>query len=281
MERTQQVIDEFFKDNEARFAKDTTRAYRAALREFFTHCSIEFDDVKARDIRTWLSNLQDCGLKPRSIHLKLASLKSFYKYCAEENLTKKIPTSEIKPPKLDDTLPVYLNKQVLAELMERTKDDLRDRALIEALYTTGVRISELLNIKLDDIKWDTRQIWIRKGKGNKERYVLFTTECAARLKAYIASNTVDSHYLFANDQGTHLSRSWAELKFRTYSKGLNSEHRITPHTLRHTFAAHLAEKDMPQSYIQELLGHVNINSTRIYTRLNTMARKKQYDTYQI
>jgi len=144
-----------------------------------------------------------------------------------------------------------------------------------------VRISELLNIKLDDIKWDTHQIWIRKGKGNKERFVLFTSECAARLKLYLATRTIESPYLFANRLGNHLSRSWAEKRFEVYTKGLTIEHKITPHTLRHTFAAHLAEKDMPQSHIQELLGHVNINTTRIYTRLNTSARKKQYDNYQI
>ena len=281
LERTQNVIDLFFKDNEARFAKETTRAYRAAMKQFFTQCNKQYDEVRVKDIRAWLSYLDECGLKPRSIHLKLASLKSFYRYCLEENLINKVPTTNIDPPKLEDSLPFYLSKQVLAQLMEITKDDLRDRALIESLYTTGVRISELLNIKLDDIKWDTRQIWIRKGKGNKERFVLFSTECAVRLKKYLDTRTVRSPYLFANEKGNPLSRSWAELKFRVFTKGLNMEHRITPHTLRHTFAAHLAEKDMPQSYIQELLGHVNINTTRIYTRLNTKARKIQYDTYQI
>ncbi|MCQ6266857.1 tyrosine-type recombinase/integrase [Fictibacillus sp. WQ 8-8] len=150
--------------------------------------------------------------------------------------------------------------------------------MVETLYSTGVRVSELINITLEEIKWETRQIWIRKGKGNKERFVLFTHECYERIKAYLSDRETDSKYLFTNRQGGRLSRVFIEYQFRQFSDALGF--RITPHTMRHTFAAHLAEKNMPQSYIQELLGHANINSTRIYTRLMESARKKQYDKYQ-
>ena len=281
MSRTQEIVDLFFQDNEARIAKETTRCYKIAIRNFFFNCPVEFDEVKPKDVRAWLFKLDEKGLKSRSIHMKLAAVKSFYKYCIEENLLQKNPTLQVPAPKIEDSLPFYLDKAVLIQLMELAKDDLRDRALLETLYTTGVRISELLNIKKEDIKWDLKQIWIRKGKGTKERYVFFTSECAARLKAYLDKRNVDSPFLFANPWGKPLSRTWAEKKFQKYSELLNSECKITPHVMRHTFGAHLAEKDMPQSYIQELLGHVNINTTRIYTRLNTQARKKKYDNYQI
>lgn len=268
----------FLLDHQSRFSSETTRSYRISLTQFFSFCDKKFDEVKATDIRTWLANMEGMGLKPRSIHLKLSALKSFYQYCMEENLIKKNPTLTVHTPKKDDSLPYYLSKRQIALLQEHTKGDLRERAIIEALYTTGVRISELLNVKLDDIKWEARQIWIRKGKGNKERFVLFTHECAERLKAYLDSRNIESQYLFCNHHGNHLSRGFIEKKFQEYSVALGFK--VVPHTMRHTFAAHLAEKNMPQSYIQELLGHVNINSTRIYTRLMEQARKKKYDQYQ-
>lgn len=183
----------------------------------------------------------------------------------EENQIKKNPTLSVQTPKIDDSLPKYLNKLQIALLQELTKGDVRDRAIVETLFTTGVRVSELLNITFEDIKWDTRQIRIRKGKGNKERFVLFTYECAERLQVYLRQRRVESIYLFCNQRGGKLSRVFIERKFNEFPKTLGFK--ITPHTMRHTFATYLAQKNMPQSYIQELLGHVNIHSTRIFYTL--------------
>lgn len=276
MERN--VLQSFFDDNKARFSDETIRSYGIALTQFFSFCKKNIDEVKATDVRTWLAALEEQGLKARSIQLKLSALKSFYQYCMEENKIKKNPTKTVKTPKKEDSLPYYLSKRQVALLQELTKGNLRDRAIVETLYATGVRVTELLLIKLEDIKWDARQIWIRKGKGNKERFVLFTHDCAERLKTYLKQRKYDNEYLFSNNRGGHLSRVFIEKKFQKFSETLGFK--VVPHTMRHTFAAHLAEKNMPQSYIQELLGHVNINSTRIYTRLMEHARKKMYDRYQ-
>lgn len=274
-----EIRQSFFDDHNAKFSPETVRSYKIALTQFFSFCNKSYTEVKPADVRAWLASMEEQGLKPRSIHLKLSALKSFYQYCLEENQLKKNPTLTVHTPKKDDTLPYYLSKRQVALLQELTRDDPRDRAIVETLYTTGVRISELLQIKLEDIKWETRQIWIRKGKGNKERFVLFTHECAERLKTYLRHRKYDSPYLFPNNRGGHLSRIFVEKRFQEFAGELGFK--VVPHTMRHTFAAHLAEKNMPQSYIQELLGHVNINSTRIYTRLMEHARKKQYDRYQI
>ncbi|MFD5853872.1 site-specific tyrosine recombinase/integron integrase [Cytobacillus pseudoceanisediminis] len=274
-----EIRQSFFDDHNAKFSPETVRSYKIALTQFFSFCNKSYTEVKPADVRAWLASMEEQGLKPRSIHLKLSALKSFYQYCLEENQLKKNPTLTVHTPKKDDTLPYYLSKRQVALLQELTRDDPRDRAIVETLYTTGVRISELLQIKLEDIKWETRQIWIRKGKGNKERFVLFTHECAERLKTYLRHRKYDSPYLFPNNRGAHLSRIFVEKRFQEFAEELGFK--VVPHTMRHTFAAHLAEKNMPQSYIQELLGHVNINSTRIYTRLMEHARKKQYDRYQI
>ncbi|MEC1525443.1 tyrosine-type recombinase/integrase [Neobacillus niacini] len=274
---TEEALETFFNDNQSKFSNETIRSYRLSLKQFFSFCGKKFNEVKATDIRAWLASMEEKGLKKRSIHIKLSGLKSFYQYCMEENLLKKNPVLTVKTPKKDDILPYYLSKRQVALLQELTRNDDQFRPIVETLYSTGVRVSELLEIKLVDIKWDTRQIWIRKGKGTKERFVLFSHDCAERLKMYLEKRTTNSQFLFANRRGKQLHREFIQKNFRKFSKSLGFK--VTPHTLRHTFAAHLAEKNMPQSYIQELLGHVDINSTRIYTRLMEHARKKQYDLY--
>jgi integrase/recombinase XerC len=272
------VIQAFFQDYQSRFSAETVRCYKIALTQFFAFCAKKYDEVESTDIREWIGSLNEKGLKPRSVHLKLSAVKSFYHYGMEEYLVKKNPTLKIKKPKIDDSLPYYLSQHQVALLQELTRLDVRDRAMVEALYTTGVRVSELLQIKLEDIKWDTRQIWIRKGKGNKERFVLFSYECTERLRTYLNLRKEVSEYLFASNRGGHLSRVFVENRFQLFSEKLGFK--VVPHTMRHTFAAHLAEKGMNFSYIQDLLGHVNINSTRIYTRLMNHARKQKYDQYQ-
>lgn len=268
----------FFNEHHARFSPETTRSYRISLTQFFAFCKKNYEHVKAADIRAWLADMAESELKPRTIHLKLAALKSFYNYCMEEGMVKKNPTLIVGTPKIDDSLPYYLSKKELALLQELTRKDIRDRVIVETLYVTGVRISELLQIKLGDVKWDTRQIWIRKGKGNKERFVLFTHDCEVRLKTYLEQREKESDYLISNCRGGPLSRGFVEQQFQGFSEELGF--RVRPHTMRHTFAAHMTEKGMKFEYIQELLGHANINSTRIYTRLMNAARKKQYDQYQ-
>lgn len=275
----QEALQTFFLDNQNQFSSETIRSYKLALAQFFSLSQKNYDEVKARDIRNWMEDMTDRGLKPRSVQQKLAALKSFYRYCLEENRIKKNPTLMVKTPQKEDSLPSYLTKRQLALLQELAIDNSRDRAIVESLYATGARISELLSIRLEDIKWETRQILIRKGKGNKERPVLFSHECAERLKHYLNIRKMNSEYLFSNARGQPISRHVVQLLFRRYSETLGFK--VTPHTLRHTFAAHLTEKGMDFTYIQELLGHANINSTRIYTRLMNQERKKQYDHYQL
>ncbi|MCR8847767.1 tyrosine-type recombinase/integrase [Rossellomorea sp. SC111] len=273
-----EVQTAFFNDYKTRFSPATIHSYTITLQQLFTFCNKSFDEVKATDIRSWLAAMEDEGLKQRTIHTKLAGVKSFYRYCIEENKVIKDPTLTIQSPQIDDSLPYYLSKRQLVLLQELTRGNLRDRAIVETLYATGVRISELLQIATEDVKWETRQIWIRKGKGNKERFVLFTHECTERIKLYHLNRGIKSEFLFSNSRGGKLSRQFVQQRFREFSTTLGFK--VSPHTLRHTFAAHLAEKNMPQLYIQELLGHVNINSTRMYTRLMETARKKQYDRFQ-
>jgi site-specific recombinase XerD len=279
MKKTQDTIVKFLRDN-SKWAKETLRCYEIALRQFFTFCNKDYDQVLKKDVRDWIVDLGEKGLKARSRHLKLAALKSFYHYCIDESLLEKSPASKIKVSLPEDSLPAYLDKAALAQLLELSRDNSRDRALVQTLYDTGARISELLNVELKDIKWEDRVIWISHGKGDRARIVLFTAECSERLKEYLAKRNIESPYLFANQRGGHLSRIWAEKLFNRYTKELGLGYKVTPHTMRHTLGAHLAEKGMEQPFIKDIFGHKSIESTSIYTRLNPEARKRIYDSHQ-
>lgn len=278
MKTNSEVKDCFLRENQAKFSKGTVRIYKSIINEFFRICNKGYSEISRADIRAWNAALNNKGQETSTIRLKLCCIKSLFKYLIDEDLVKINPIKGIKLPKRNDSIPRYLNKKELAKLTEQVKKSIQMRMVVELLYVTGVRISELLNMQKGDIKWDSRQIWIRKGKGNKERFVLFTPECAERLKVYLNTNSNDTPYIFPNRSGKPLRPKWAQKFFRDCSSNLGFK--VTPHMLRHTFAVHLAEKGMPQTYLQELLGHDDINSTKIYTKLYNEARKQKYDSYQ-
>lgn len=250
------------------YSSETIRGYKIALKQFFLFCEKNYDVVKPNDIREWLANMEERGLKPSSIHSKLAVLKSFYIYCREENRITNNPTWSIRLPQKVYSPPYYLTKSEVERLLELTKNDIRERAIVETLYTTGVRIGELVNIKLADVKWETRRILIPRRKGKAERIVYLTEGCAERLKIYLDLRQQDSEFLFSNLQGKMLSRAFVEKRFQAYSKEL--EFKVMPRTMRHTFAAHLAEKGASQIFILEVLGLCSFSSSHIYTH-----RKKE------
>jgi site-specific recombinase XerD len=262
MKKTEDTIAKFLKDN-SKWSKETLRSYEISLRQFFTFCDKDYDQVLKVDVSDWVADLgkekpDRKALKDRSIHLKLAALKSFYNYCIEEGLVEKSPASKIIVSVPQDDLPVYLDRAALAQLQELSVNNMRNRALVQALYDTGCRISELLNIELEEIKWDDQLIEIKHGKGDRARIVLFTVECGERLKEYLAKRNIESPYLFASQRGGHLSRIWAEKLFNRYSKELGLGYKVTPHTMRHTLGAHLAERGLAQEKIAQLFGHKNI-----------------------
>lgn len=274
-----EIIHQFLLDYELKFAKSTVKNYGIMLHQFFNYCPQKYNAVKKEDIRKWLGELNTLGRTPGTIQNKLFALKSFYRYCREENLIEKDPTVNIIAPKRPDRLPVYLHREQIIKLKESARGNLRNLAIIETLYSTGVRVSELQNIRLEDINWNNRQIIISEGKGKKERLVLFTSECAERLKEYLNTRKDKNPYLFISRKGGGplTAYGYAQILWH-YANKLDL--RLSPHILRHTFAAHLAEKGMPLVYIQVLLGHDDIKHTKIYTRLYSHARKKQYDKYQ-
>jgi site-specific recombinase XerD len=208
----------------------------------------------------------------------LCGLKTFFSYCEEEGFIMLNPAKEVPYPYREDNIPWYLTTEQLAQLREHVEGSPREGALIEVLYATGVRISELAAMRKTDINWSERYIVIPSGKGKKGRIVIFSQKCADVLQTYLNKRTDKLPYVFTNTKGVNsIGISANKNMFHSFSKQLGF--RVTNHILRHTFAAHLAQKGMPLEYIQVLLGHDNIQNTKIYARLYDVARKEMYDEW--
>ncbi|QOK29793.1 tyrosine-type recombinase/integrase [Cytobacillus oceanisediminis] len=276
--KSEEYIEKFKDEYSFRLAKKTLDVYKTALEQLFNHCEKPFKEITVKDIRNWLVFLDSNGYRPTAVKTKLAGLKLFYKYCLEEEIITHNPLASIGFPKVEETLPRYLQIDQLTQLRKIVEGKLWERAIIETLYATGIRLSELAAMKKDDIDWSERIIHIPQGKGKKARIVLFTNACAAHLNAYIQNRQDDLPFVFVNPFGRKkVGTRTINTRFETYSKLLGFP--LTPHTLRHTFAAHLAIKGMPLECIQVLLGHDSPHQTQIYARLYNYARKQKYDEW--
>ncbi|QPA55007.1 tyrosine-type recombinase/integrase [Lysinibacillus sphaericus] len=273
-----EFIEKFKEEYMYRLAPRTIRGYQLSVKQLQDYTEKPFNKITKKDIRHWMMVLNEKGYKQNSIKNKLIGLKTFYQYCFDEGLMIINPAKDIPFPKVAETLPRYLSKKQLTCLLEHVCERLYERTIIEVLYATGVRISELVKIKKEDINWSERSIQILEGKGNRSRIVLFNLDCAQHLETYLKSRTDKLPYVFVDKKETRMIRS-REINtlFQFYSKQLGF--RVTPHMLRHTFAAHLAERGMPLECIQQLLGHETTHSTQLYARLYNHARKEMYDNW--
>lgn len=196
----------------------------------------------------------------------------------EEGFIHRNPAKDIPYPKREDKQPVYLTEEQLTLFRELVKGNILERAVLEVLYATGIRISELIAMKKDAIHWDERFIFIPKGKGKKERIVPFSRRCEGHLSIYLESRMDDLPYVFINNKLKRLlHQQRINERFQYYSSQLGF--RVTPHMLRHTFATHLAKRGMRFEMIMVLLGHENPKTTQWYTRFYEQLQKEEYDQW--
>lgn len=272
-------LKNFVLDYKFRMGSVTLKAYQGSIKQFINQLDKAVEEVTKNDIRKWLRYLTtEKGYQPSTINNKISALKLFFNYCFEEGLVSQNPAKNIKHLYVKEKPPRYLLNEQLNQLRVFLEGRTQERAIMEVLYTTGARINELLAMEKKDVNWIERSIIIPEGKCKVGRIVLFTLECAEHLKAYLDSRTDNSPALFVvlNTEGTSTNDfNVLEEWFRYYSKRLGFK--VTPHTLRHTLAAHLAQKGMPIEGIQALLGHEMYQTTRVYTKLFDHARKEMYD----
>jgi integrase/recombinase XerD len=242
--------------------------------------------VKRDHIIQFLSYLYDQGLSPRSVSRYLSTLRNFFKFLFQEEKVKENPTSDIEMPKLQKKLPDILTEEEVDRLLEapdkETALGLRDSAMLELIYATGMRVSELVKTKLAAL--DMKIGYVRVlGKGSKERLVPFGDTAKKKIEIYKDAarpkldKIHDQEFLFLNRRGSGLTRQAFWLLLKKYALKSGIQKRLTPHTLRHTFASHLLERGADLRVIQALLGHSDISSTQIYTHIS---RKVLEETYK-
>ena len=242
-------------------------------------------NLSEKDRDEYLEYLYKKKLNRNSISRKLSSIRSFYNYLKEENLIKENYFNEIKNPKKESTLPKYAKDNDLEKMFtifnNETPLGQRNTLILETLYATGIRVGELVNIKVNDINKYEKSIKIL-GKGKKERIVFYGSFCEDALNLYLKSgyqklNKKHSEYLFINKNGSKLSERYIRIIIDDAVRKCHIEYHISPHTLRHTFATDLLNAGADLMSVKELLGHSSINTTSIYTHVTTEQLKKVYE----
>ena len=255
--------------------------YRIDLEEFSAFLGkTPLEKVAYPDLRRFLAQLKTRNLKPRTLARKLSALRSFFKFLQRENIIQSNPAKLLVTPKLDKPLPHFMSEQETVQLIEAPKagkrSSLRDKAIFETLYSTGIRVSELVGLNMDDVDFISNIIKV-SGKGKKERMVPIGEQALNALKNYLDERPPQQKFVFANKNNTRLGdRSVRNIINKYILEQAMAQH-VTPHMFRHSFATHLLDHGADLRSVQELLGHTNLSTTQIYTHLTTDKLKKVYD----
>lgn len=227
------------------------------------------------------------GYRDTTTARKVAAIKSFFTYLAQNGDIEEPPTESLGSPRVGRALPKYLSEEEIELLLDAagqpgTAESRRDANILELLYATGLRVSELVSLNVQDI--DFQESYIRCwGKGSKERIVYAHAKAMGGLQEYLAGprmslvgDNKDEPALFVNHRGERLTRQWIWNILKTYGKKAGLDQKITPHTLRHSFATHLLQKGASLRHVQELLGHSSISTTQVYTHLTDRHTEQEY-----
>jgi integrase/recombinase XerD len=266
-------------------ADNTIQSYGHDLAMYCTHLG-KTDAVRVQPLHVsgFLKFLYSRKLKPRSATRAFAAVRGLHKFLILEKATTENPTATVEQPRWWKPLPNVLSLEEVDKLLEAPKTDnpkgLRDRALLEVLYATGLRVSELIGLKMDGVNLDLGFVRCM-GKGSKERIVPMGASAANSIIAYLAARKVrqPTDYVFLNNRGGKLSRSGFWRILQGYGRQVGIKKTLTPHVLRHSFATHLLERGADLRAVQTMLGHSNISTTEIYTHVMRERLKEIYKTY--
>jgi integrase/recombinase XerC len=302
----EQLLEQYFEHlrYERNSSEHTLRNYRIDLGQFYNHLAPadpqtgkrrEFDirQIDHITIREWLSELHNANKQKSSIARKLAALRTFFQFLMREGVIESNPAKMVSTPRLEKKLPSHLSVEDMVRFIEtpdiQTDLGKRDRAILEMLYGTGMRVSELTKLNLRDIDFKNRTVRVT-GKRRKQRIIPFTEPAGEATLVYLTTvrhsflhnapvTERDEQALFLNYQGTRITtRSVGRMvdKYITLCAGI---HDISPHSLRHSFATHLLDNGADLRHIQELLGHARISTTQIYTHVSMEKLIEVYDKY--
>jgi integrase/recombinase XerD len=277
---------------ERRLAPNTVEAYARDLDRHLAFIAqnreLQLGECLRSDLTLFLSSQKSLGLSARSLARMLSSIKTFYNYLIIEGVMQQNPFQDVQTPHLEKRLPVVMTREEVETLIKAPDTDtplgLRDRAFFEVLYATGLRVSELIGLRMDNLNFNAGFV-IVMGKGSKQRIVPLGEVALGWLQDYLAQvrpvlmkRSVNS-YVFVNRGGSSMSRQgfWKLIKKYCLAAGITKT--ISPHTLRHSFATHILEGGADLRSVQVMLGHADIDTTQIYTHVANTTLKKIHDTY--
>ena len=277
-----------FLSKEKNFSLHTIKAYQYDIQkfiEFLTEKSVRVQQATKSDIRDFLSNQYDLGLTKKTVARRLASIKSFYKYLINTEFIDKNPSLFLQSPKLSKELPNFIDEKIIDELMNQPDIDtvkgLRDRAIMELFYSTGMRLSELINLDIGSINTKDHLIKV-VGKGNKDRLIpfgkraKFCIENYLKKRALALKSSFKETPLFVNSKNQRVPKRTIQRRVSNYIKLVAEGKRLGPHILRHSFATHLMNKGADIRAVGDLLGHSNLSSTQIYTHVKPERMREIY-----
>lgn len=282
------MIDEFIEylRFEKKYSENTISSYSLDLKKFTNYVKKDFGKVNKEDVRKYIQYLskKESSL---SVSRAISTLKSFYKFLQINKYTKTNPLALISNPKQPKTLPKVLSEEEVNKLLDinlKTDFDYRNKAMLELMYSSGLRVSELINLTVNDI--DIKNCTVRIfGKGSKERIIPLNEYATEAINNYILYHRSvlfkhgENNYLFLNNHGNRMTRQGFFKILKKIAKEKEIKTEFSPHTLRHSFATHLLKYGADLRSIQELLGHSDISTTQIYTHITNEKLQKDYHKY--
>lgn len=289
-------LDEYLRylEMEKGASPSTLRNYGSEIAQFAEFLEARditsWQEVTPRLLEEWLGELARAGISPASVSRRLYEVRAFFHFLARRGYLAENPLVSMKGPKLGRRLPRYLTVDEVFALLRAADGDspfaLRDRAILELLYGSGIRLGELVALNVDDVDLERRELWVREGKGGEERIALFGRVAAAVLHTYLSQGRPalvnpdrPTPALFLNRYGGRLSRVSVTNIVHRYARLAGIRKEVTPHMLRHSFATHLMEGGADVRVVQELLGHKSPQTTQIYTHVSQEHLKRVYDRY--
>ena len=286
MEKQLKLFFEFL-ENDKKLSDNTLQSYKRDLKQFKKYLETNgknYNKMTDDDIKEYINHLQEVGKKASTISRCIASIRSFYQYELKNKKIKKDPTDSIQSPKIEKRVPSVLTSKEVALLLEQPKDvdlkGIRDKAMLEFAYATGMRVTEIISLNMQDVNLDEGYVTCKNG--NKQRNIPLGTLSLKALKDYI-ENARDilirdelEEALFVNVNGKRLTRQgfWKIIKY--YKEQAHITKDITPHVLRHSFATHLLQNGADLKSIQTMLGHSDISSTQVYMQFQDEGIKNIY-----
>ena len=272
---------------ERRLSPHTEAAYARdieALREYCAASGIDaWDALDAQHVRAFAARCHRRGLAPRSVQRRLSAIRSLFRFLVREGAMRRDPAAEVQAPRVRKRLPVTLDADTMARLLEFRGDDRlgrRDKAIMELFYSSGLRLSELLGLDLADLDLRDRTVRVL-GKGRKARIVPVGREAAVALAAWLAERAtfaaVGEAAVFVGRHGARLGPRIVQRRIARWARRQGLPEHVHPHMFRHSFASHLLESSGDLRAVQELLGHANISTTQVYTHLDFQHLARIYD----